>query len=202
MSNCGPIRDRLSCLDGFPSLGRCRPAGASILTCRHPSWLGVSVLRSCSGLLDVPFLIITPTLRQRPSPRHYAATAQRRTAWLKSHSILRSQHRQGAASRAQASLTKRPSATSTGCRASSTRRQTAFVDRCALLTLSSISRRLCLTSRASLTRLRHETGVLGVKATIADRISAPGAEQLHLFHHGSGFGAFPNSLVSKHGPCR
>ena len=28
------------------------------------------------------------------------------------------------------------------------------------------------------------------------------AEQLHLFHHGSGFGAFPNSLVSKHGPCR
>jgi hypothetical protein len=42
MSNSGPIRCLLSCLDGLPSLGRCRPAGASILTCRHPSWLGVS----------------------------------------------------------------------------------------------------------------------------------------------------------------
>jgi hypothetical protein len=131
-SNLDPIRGRLSCLNGFPSLGRCRPAGASILTCRHPSWLPRcrSVLRS---RVWSPRRSLSPTLRQRHPPQHHAATDHRCAVWLKSHSILHSQHRPGAVSRARVSLTKRPSATSTGCRTSSTRHRTAFVDCHALL---------------------------------------------------------------------
>lgn len=131
-SNLGPIRDGLSCLNGFPSLGRCRPAGASILTCRHPSWLPRcrSVLRS---RVWSPRRSLSPTLRQRHPTQHHAATDHRRAAWLKSRSTLHFQHQQGAVSRARASLTKRPNATSTGCRTSSTRHGTAFVDYHALL---------------------------------------------------------------------
>lgn len=59
-----------ACMDSLAS--RCRPTGASILTCRHPSWLGVSASFSCSGLLDVPLPIITPSLRRRLSARLHA----------------------------------------------------------------------------------------------------------------------------------
>ena len=61
-----PITRALAGCEGLPSLGRCRPAGASILTCRHPSWLGVSAWFSCSGLVSSTFpfpIIITPSLR-------------------------------------------------------------------------------------------------------------------------------------------
>lgn len=101
---------------------RCRPTGASILTCRHPSWLGVSASFSCSGLLDVPLPIITPSLRRRLSARLHAVAEPQCAARRDSPPPF---HLPPPASRCLTcpgrSLANHPSATSTGCTISPTR---------------------------------------------------------------------------------
>jgi hypothetical protein len=124
--NCSPIRWRLYSSMGF-GLDPLQASPAfegrifGLAGVRH----GCGQCTSAGGLLDVRSLIITPSLRQRHLQPHHAASAHRHAARLESHPIAHHHHPQ-ALSRARDSLTKEPSATSTGCRSSPTRHRSAF----------------------------------------------------------------------------